>query len=124
MRDRRNERSWRRRQSRDQHDSHRLWNRSFRRQIIELTARYRLPAIDRDRPFASGGGLASYGQNLPDAYRRAAGYVDRILRGEKAADLPVQNPTKLELVINLKAAKALGLSVPQTLLVAADEVIE
>jgi putative ABC transport system substrate-binding protein len=97
---------------------------SYRRQIIELTARYRLPAIDRDRPFATEGGLASYGQNLPDAYRRAAGYVDRILRGEKPADLPVQNPTKLELVINLKAAKALGLAVPQTLLVAADEVIE
>ena len=92
--------------------------------IIAAAARYKLPAIYNQRPFVVSGGLISYGPNYPDQFRRAAGYVDRILRGEKPADLPVQAPTKYELVINLKTAKALGLSVPTGLLNAADEVIE
>jgi putative ABC transport system substrate-binding protein len=92
--------------------------------IITLAARYRLPAIYSYRYFATGGGLLAYGPDPIDQYRRAAGYVDRILRGEKPADLPVQAPTKFELVINLKTAKALGLNVPNTLIGRADEVIE
>ena len=84
----------------------------------------RLPAIYTDAMFVKIGGLASYAPDRLDIYRRAAGYVDRILRGEKASDLPFQQPTKFELVINLKTAKALGLTIPETLLVAADEVIE
>jgi putative ABC transport system substrate-binding protein len=92
--------------------------------IIAAAARYKLPAIYNQRPFVVAGGLISYGPNYPDQFRRAAGYVDRILRGEKPADLPVQAPNKYELAINLKTAKALGLSVPQSLLARADEVIE
>ena len=92
--------------------------------IIALSARHKLPAIYYLRPFLTDGGLISYGPNVPDQARRAAGYVDRILKGEKPADLPVQAPTKYELAINLKTAKTLGLTVPDSLLARADEVIE
>jgi len=98
---------------------------TFRRNlIITLAARYKLPAAYFERVFVTDGGLISYGPNFVDQYRRGAGYVDRILRGEKPADLPVQAPTKYETVINLKTAKALGIDVPVTLLARADEVIE
>jgi ABC-type uncharacterized transport system substrate-binding protein len=92
--------------------------------IITLAARHKLPAIYSDRSFVAAGGLISYGPNFDDEAKRAAGYVDRILKGEKPADLPVQAPTKYELVVNLKTAKALGLTVPTTVLARADEVIE
>jgi putative ABC transport system substrate-binding protein len=92
--------------------------------IVTLAARHKLPAIYYERSFAAVGGLISYGPDYVDQFRRAAGYVDCILKGEKPADLPVQAPTKYELVINLKTAKALGLTVPDTVLARADEVIE
>jgi len=92
--------------------------------IISLAAKHRLPAVYPFRYYVTAGGLMSYGADPIDQYRRAAGYVDRILRGEKASDLPVQAPTKYELVINLKTARALGLTVPRTLLATASEVIE
>ena len=97
---------------------------SHRMAITSLAAHYRVPAVYWSRSFAELGGLISYGPYIVDEYRRAASYADRILKGEKPADLPVQAPTKFELVINRKTANALGLTIPQTLLVAADEIIE
>jgi putative ABC transport system substrate-binding protein len=98
-------------------DAHRV-------EITSLVARYRLPAVYAYRFFTERGGLLSYGADLSDNFRRAADYVDRVLKGEKPADLPVQAPTKFELTINLKTAKVLGLTVPPSLLGLADEVIE
>jgi ABC-type uncharacterized transport system substrate-binding protein len=95
-----------------------------RKMIITLAARYKMPAVYFNRTPVADGGLMPYGPDLIDQYRRAASYVDRILKGEKPADLPVQDPTKYELVINLKAANALGLTVPPPLLATANEVIE
>jgi putative ABC transport system substrate-binding protein len=92
--------------------------------IVTLVARHKLPALFFDRSFVVTGGLISYGPDRIDQYRKAAGYVDRILKGEKPADMPVQAPTKYELVINLKTAKALGLTIPPAVLARADAVIE
>jgi putative ABC transport system substrate-binding protein len=100
------------------------WAIVHREPILAIAARHKLPAIYPFRFFVLDGGLIAYGPDSIDPYRRAAGYVDRILKGEKPADLPVQTPTKYELAINLKTAKALGLTVPDRLLVVADEVIE
>ena len=97
---------------------------SQRELIVTLAARHKLPAVYPYSSHVASGGLISYGVDQNEQFRRAAGYVDRILKGEKPADLPVQNPTKFELTINLKTAKALGLEVPPTLLATADEVIE
>ena len=95
-----------------------------RRRVLELTAEHRIPALYQDRGWVDAGGLVSYGVDLPDLYRRAATYVDRIFKGEKPSDLPVEQPTRLHLVINLKSAKALGLRIPEAFLARADEVIE
>jgi putative tryptophan/tyrosine transport system substrate-binding protein len=92
--------------------------------IFRMAARHRLPAVYPFRFYAVDGGLASYGPDPVDQYRRAAGYADRILRGAKPADLPVQAPTKFDLIFNLKTAKTLGIEIPPTLLARADEVIE
>ena len=97
---------------------------THRRLIVDLAARFRLPAAYPLEFFAESGGLFSYGFDQDDMFRQAAGYVDRLLRGEKPADLPVQFPTRFKLVINLKTAKALGLTIPPSLLAQADEVIE
>jgi ABC-type uncharacterized transport system substrate-binding protein len=99
-------------------------NISLRDSLVTLAAQFRLPAIYPLRTFATGGGLASYGPDVAEEYRQAAGYVDRVLRGEKPANLPVQVASKFQLVINLKTAKSLGLALPQTLLATADEVLE
>jgi len=95
-----------------------------RTRVLDLAAKHRLPAIAQNREFVEAGGLLSYGSNLPDHFRRAAYYVDKILKGAKPADLPVEQPTKFELVINLKTAKTLGLTIPPSLLARADEVIQ
>ena len=95
-----------------------------RRPITAVAARAKLPAVFPSREFVTAGGLMSYGPDRIDPYRRAASYIDRILRGDKPSDMPVQAPTKFQLILNLKTAKALGLIVPQSLLARADEVIE
>ena len=97
---------------------------SQRQRVADFTAEQQLPSLHGLREFTAAGGLMSYGASLVDLFRRAAGYVDKILRGAKPADLPVQQPSKFELVINLKTAKTLGLTVPLTLQASADEVIE
>ena len=97
---------------------------TYRDLIVALAARYKLCAVYSLRPFVAAGGLMSYGPDIADQYRRASGYIDRILKGEKPADLPVQAPTKFEMAINVKTAKALGITVPTSMLARANEVIE
>jgi putative ABC transport system substrate-binding protein len=99
-------------------------NQSNRKMIFGLATKYRIPAVYAFRFFAADGGLLSYGPDTIDLWRRAVSYVDRILRGEKPGDLPVQAPTKFELVINLKAVRAIGLAIPEAFLLRADELIE
>ena len=99
-----------------------FWN--HRREILELVSTARIPALYPEREYADDGGLIAYGTNVPENFRRAAGYVDRILRGAKPADLPIQQPVKFDFVVNLKTAQALGLSLPPAILGRADEVIE
>ena len=99
-----------------------FWNQ--RTQIVALAAKHRMPAIYPEREYVDDGGLLSYGQDIPDNFRRAAGYVDKILKDAKPADLPIQQPTKFQLVVNLNTAKALGLTIPPAILDLADEVIE
>ena len=97
---------------------------SAHKQLVARAARHRLPVVHSQREYVDAGGLASYGVNLSDNFARAALFVDKILRGARPADLPVEQPTKFELVINMRTAKALGLTIPQTLLLQADQVIE
>jgi putative tryptophan/tyrosine transport system substrate-binding protein len=104
-----------------------VWNpllNARRKEVVEMAVKSRFPTMYRERESVEAGGLITYGPNIPDLFRRAATYVDKILKGAKPADLPVEQPTKFELVINLKTAKALGLTIPQTLLLRADQVIE
>jgi putative tryptophan/tyrosine transport system substrate-binding protein len=95
-----------------------------RRRLAELAVKHRLPGIYEDKQYVDAGGLMSYGPSFPDLFRRSARYVDKILKGAKPGDLPIEQPTKFELVINLKTAKALGLTIPPSLLLRADQVIE
>jgi putative ABC transport system substrate-binding protein len=106
------------------HVIHELVFHANRKAIVDLATKYRLPATYGRREYVDSGGLISYGLNFRDNFRRAAYYVDRILRGAEPGDLPVEQPTKFELVINVKTAKALGLTIPQSILVRADQVIE
>src|SRR5437016_6637102 len=96
---------------------------NYRRDVVALVNAARLPVIYPEREYADDGGLMAYGANVPDNFRRAAGYVDRILKGANPADLPIQEPTKFDFVVNLKTANALGLTIPKTILGRADEVI-
>ena len=97
---------------------------AYRRDVVALINAARLPAICPEREYADEGGLMAYGTNVPDNLRRAAGYVDRILKGAKAGDLPIQEPVRFDFVVNLKTARELGLSIPRTILLLADEVVE